>query len=365
MRNNFFYFFTIAFMMVNQNIKAQGCVAIRSMGNTCATEHAGEARGGWLFNMNNRYYRSYKHFVGTAEQKQRVQQGTEVINHAYSMDLTLTRILNARWSVAMDAPILANSRSSKYEHYGNNSTSPNARRNTHSFGLGDIRVAAYYWVFDPAKSHKGNVQVSLGIKFATGDYNYKDFFHLSDSTLVLGPVDQSIQLGDGGTGFTTEVNAYYNFSPFFGVYGNFYYLLNPREQNGTSTSRGGPVSASSLLYGTSTMSVPDQYMWRAGASYMVNKFTFSGGARMECLPVHDLVGGNGGFRRPGYIISAEPGVSYMAKKITLYASVPWAIVRNRTQSVADKIRTEMTGVYAHGDAAFADYVINAGFSVRF
>ena len=51
--------------------------------------------------------------------------------------------------------------------------------------------------------------------------------------IVLGPVDQSIQLGDGGTGFSTEMNAYYNFSKHLSVYGNLYYLLNPREQNGT------------------------------------------------------------------------------------------------------------------------------------
>ncbi|MBS1654781.1 MAG: hypothetical protein JSU05_08055 [Bacteroidetes bacterium] len=350
---------------VTTKVYAQGCIAIRSMGNTCTVKHAGDASSGWIFNANNRYYKSYKHFVGTKEQKQRVQQGTEVINHAYSLDLTLTRVINTRWSWSVDVPVLANTRSSKYEHYGNNSNSPNARQSTHSFGIGDVRVAGYYWLLNPVKSHRGNIQVGLGLKLATGDYKYQDFFHLNDSTQVLGPVDQSIQLGDGGTGFTTEVNAYYNFSPLISVYGNFYYLVNPREQNGTSTSRGGATSASSILYKTSTMSVPDQYMWRTGANFMVNNFTFTAGARMECLPVHDLIGGSGGFRRPGYIISAEPGVSYMAKKTTFYLAVPVALVRNRTQSVPDKIKTQMTGVYSQGDAAFADYAINAGITIRF
>ncbi|HEY0609201.1 MAG TPA: hypothetical protein VGD35_06080 [Chitinophaga sp.] len=44
--------------------------------------------------------------------------------------------------------------------------------------------------------------------------------------------------------------------------------------------------------------------------------------------------------------------------------MPVAFVRNRTQSVTDKARSTPTN-RVNGDAAFADYVINAGFSVRF
>ena len=54
------------------------------------------------------------------------------------------------------------------------------------------------------------------------------------------------------------------------------------------------------------MSVPDLYMVRGGVSYMVNRFNFSGGVRIEGLPSSDLIGGDRGFRRPGYIVSAEP-----------------------------------------------------------
>ena len=45
--------------------------------------------------------------------------------------------------------------------------------------------------------------------------------------------------------------------------------------------------------------------------------------------------------------------------------MPFAVKRSRTQSVPDKIRTNLTGVYAQGDAAFADYVINIGASFNF
>ena len=62
------------------------------------------------------------------------------------------------------------------------------------------------------------------------------------------------------------------------------------------------------------MSVPDQYMVRGGVNYMVNKFNFSGGMRIEGIPSSDLVGGDKGFRRPGIVTSVEPTVSYTTKK---------------------------------------------------
>jgi hypothetical protein len=348
--------------IVCHSSNAQGCVAIRSNGSTCTMmglhdEH--QSSDNWTFALNNRYFKSYKHFVGTEEQKERVEKGTEVINHFFSTELGITRQFNARWSLAFYAPIISNARSSMYEHYGNNSTSPAARRSTHSFGLGDVRFAAYYWMLDPMKA-KGNVQLGLGIKLPTGDYKYQDYFYKNDSTKVLGPVDQSIQLGDGGTGITLELNSFYALSKKTSIYLNGFYLSNPREHNGVSTARGGTPSATAIAYGSDVMSVPDQYMLRLGANYSTGQFSFSGGMRMECVPAEDLIGGSNGFRRPGYVFSAEPVIAYKVKRTQLYVSVPFAIERNRTQSVPDKIRTAKTGVYAQGDAAFADYTINFG-----
>src|SRR5690606_10665938 len=124
-------------------------------------------------------------------------------------------------------------------------------------------------------------------------------------------VDQSIQLGDGGTGITLELNAYYNFTHKFGVYGNFYYLSNPREHNGVRSYREVISPAfNERLANEAIMSVPDQYMVRGGASFTSNNFSATLGARIECVPVHDLIGGSGEFRRPGYVWSVEPGITY-------------------------------------------------------
>ncbi|HET7898377.1 MAG TPA: hypothetical protein VFL47_11915, partial [Flavisolibacter sp.] len=301
------YLLAILFLL-QQQASAQGCVAIRSNGNTCTmmgyhydAGHKAPTMPEWTFAINSRYFKSYKHFVGTEEQKERVEKGTEVINHTLATELSLTRQLSNRWALGFFAPIISNARSSKYEHYGNNSESPNARRNTHSFGLGDVRLAAYYWLADPAKMHNGNVQLGAGIKLPTGDYRYQDYFWKNDSTKVLGPVDQSIQLGDGGTGFSLEANSYLNLSRSVSLFANGFYLFNPREQNGVSTARGGATSPTSVVYGSDVMSVPDQFMFRLGASYVVEHFNFSGGMRIEGVPAHDAIGGSNGFRRPGYV----------------------------------------------------------------
>ena len=338
---------------------SQGCVAIRSNGGTCTMTGAGHDsnQDNWIFSTNYRYFRSYKHFVGTAEQKQRVANGTEVVNHVSSFDLDLVRVFNSRWSLGVFVPVSSNMRSSLYEHDNIH------RYSTSSFGIGDVRFAAYYWLIDPAKNSKINIQAGLGIKLPTGDYRYQDYFNKTETKKILGPVDQSIQLGDGGTGITMEANAFYNVSRSFGIYANGYYLINPREQNGVSTARGGVASDSAIFYSTDVMSVPDQYMVRAGADFKLNSFTFSAGLRMECVPSHDLVGGSNGFRRPGYVLSAEPVVSYKHNKMQLYVSVPYAIQRNRTQSASDILKTQRTGVYTQGDAAFADYTVNVGLAI--
>lgn len=349
---------TLSILLNNSNVFAQGCVAIRSTGGMCTMgEHPDSTtnKGAWLFNSNTRYYKSFRHFVGKQEQFQRTALQNNVINKVLSQDFGFTRIFDDRWSLAIDIPYVDNSRSQ---------VADNTRFATHSFGLGDIRITGYYWLFDPAKSHSGNIQVGLGAKFATGAYNLQDYFLQANGTKLLGPLDQSIQLGDGGTGVSLEINSYYNLSHSFGFYGNFFYLANPRDVNGTPRSAT-PASANTIATTGDVESVPDQMLIRAGASLAVRRFDFSLGFRDDALPVHDLLGSSDGFRRPGYILSAEPGITYRFKNIAIYAFVPIAVIRDRTQSVPDIRTSELTNVYTHGDAAFADYVVNIGLTVKF
>jgi hypothetical protein len=88
-------------------------------------------------------------------------------------------------------------------------------------------------------------------------------------------------------------------------------------------------------------------------------------ARLEGVPSEDLLGSSNGFRRPGYSVGIEPGLSYGWKGNSVSLSVPYLVRRVRTQSVSDKQATAATGRHVQGDAAFADYVVIFGYSRRF
>ncbi len=357
------FLFSACLLMQEKSI-AQGCVAIRGLGgSSCMNANEAPDSISWTLTINSRYFKSYKHFVGIVEQKERVENQTEVINHNFSTDFFIQKNISKRVSLGFNIPLVSNARSSLYEHAGN-AAGPASRKSTHSFGLGDMRFAAYAWLRDPGNMPRWNAQVGLGLKLATGDYQYTDYFYRNDTTKTLGPIDQSIQLGDGGTGMTFELNSFYAFSHKVSAYGGVYYLSNPREQNGVSTARGGTVSATSIAYGSNVMSVPDQYMYRFGLSYMSEQFTANLGIRKDGIPAEDLIGGSNGFRRPGYVVAVEPGISYKVKSSTFFINLPFSVQRNRTQSVPDKIRSQKTGVYFKGDAAFADYLVNVGMVVK-
>ena len=52
----------------------------------------------WAMSIGYRHQYSHRHFVGTTEQVQRQQQGTEVVNSMNLFDVGLTYNFNPRWS---------------------------------------------------------------------------------------------------------------------------------------------------------------------------------------------------------------------------------------------------------------------------
>ena len=345
-------------------IYGQGCVAIRgsscSAGNSIFSQNVNLTKGQILAGTGFRYFKSFRHFRGTHEEKERVELGTEVINHSTFLDFFANYGITDRLYGYAIIPVLFHKRSSMYEHGGNPPNGLGERHETSSSGLSDIRLGLGYWLFDPMEHTKFNYAVSLGVKLPTGKYDYTDTFYNQgperdeDREAV---VDQSIQPGDGGTGLGIDIQGFHALSNSFFLNVNLYYLLNPEETNGVftrnSTSR--------------EFSVPDQYAARLGAFYNTKLQGFSVylGGRIEGIPSEDLIGGSAGYRRPGYAVSVEPGVNYANNRYNINFSVPVAVARNRTQSYEDKVRTIETGEYRHGDAAFADYLINFTISYRF
>lgn len=340
-------------------IMGQGCVAIRG-GSACGSNMGNSlnlVKGESNIQLGYRHFKSFRHFRGNIEEANRQVEGTEVINKSTFLDFSFSYGISSRLYANATIPVVFHDRSSMYEHGGNPPNGLGERHETLSNGLSDIRVGVGYWLFDPNK-HDFNYSFGLGVKLPTGKYDYKDTFYnqgRNRNENLESVVDQSIQPGDGGTGLTVEFLGYHPLSHRFGLSANLYYLFNFRETNGILTRNG-----------NSEFSCPDQYAARIGGYYnLMNGLNFSLGGRFEGVPSADIFGGSAGFRRPGYAMSLEPGIGYFKNNISVFASLPIALYRNRTQSFEDKERTQQTGTYTQGDAAFADYLVNIGISYRF
>jgi hypothetical protein len=238
-------------------------------------------------------------------------------------------------------------------------------------GLGDIRFGANYWVFDPATAHNGNVMIGLGVKLNTGSHSVTDIAPQSNGTKRIAIMDQAIQPGDGGIGISVELQGFKKIYKSIYGFANGYYLFNPKESNGTYKSK-----ADSGLAGYNVYACPDQYFARAGfmgAVGKAKKLTLSLAGRLEGIPAYDAFGGQVAYRRPGYVVAIESGVSYRSGQHSFSLFVPYNFIKNRIQSAADiakqdlqnaKISDPALKVHVQGDAAFADYSINFGYAYR-
>ena len=340
---------------------SQGCIPARSIngfGQYNLTDNSFSTTN-WQLNLTNRYFESFRDFKEGVDQNTPVQD--QFVNQVYTFDISLNKILAKGWSLNLDLPITANTRTSSIEHGGPGTT----RHSTRSFGIGDIRFIAYKWLLPPVFNQKWNIQVGLGIKFPTGDYKVQDYFYRNDTTKVLSGVNPGIQLGDGGTGIITEINTYYILNQTISFYGNFYYLLNPAEQNGMPFTTGKTPSTLQVKMGSVETSIPDFYSVRAGAFINLRNVSFSLGIRDDGSPVYDLVGGSNGDRRAGYNLSIEPGFLYKMKNMTFYIYLPIIIDRKINQNVPDKLATQITGVYTSRPGGTANVVMMAGVSFKF
>jgi hypothetical protein len=340
--------------------QGQGCIPVRNIvgfGQFMRSEYeVQETPTTWLVNVNTRYAKIARSYAGT--ERTGIPAEDERINETFTMNVSIVRLLSRGWSIGMDLPLVANGRRTWQEH---DPTNPDKVHHTvNSYGLGDVRVAAYKWVWNTTENHRGNIAIGLGLKFPTGKYNYKDDFYKATET-ISAPVNVTIQPGDGGMGFTSEINAYYNLNATMSLYGNFFYLFNPRGDNGVSSiDGGGTPSQLQIDSGDDVYSVPDSYSARAGANFTVQKFLFWMGARMEGQPTYDLVGESNGTRRAGYTISVEPGINYQIKRTTLYLFVPLTAQRKTQQTVPDIKKSTITGTHVLAPGGFGDYMIFLG-----
>lgn len=307
-----------------------------------------------------RHQYSHRHFVGTTEQKQRENLGTEVVNSINLFDVSVTYEITPRWSLSASLPILNATRIYDHQLLQGSLHIPGAPDQvSNSNGIGDLGVSAQFWLLRPPPEGGHNIAFSFGAVFPTGNNSATDTVET-----VNGPqkifVDQSIQPGSGGYGISLGTQAYQRVGRSV-LYVSGSYVLTPQETAGTpNASLAGLVRPPNPL--TAFQSVPDQYLVDGGIAHPFPKIrglAVKGGIRYEGVKVKDFIGGSLGFRRPGYGLSLEPGFQYERNKYTWTFNLPVAVQRNRKRSVPD----QMTG--GAGDAAFADYMLLFGFSKHF
>lgn len=306
-------------------------------------------KGDWQFFTGFRYQRSDRHFVGKEEQGQRLTEHSEVINTINLLDIAGTYALTDRINVTLSVPLFFANRSTPIREAG----VVVARSETQARAVGDMSFMTRTWLLSPEVHREENISIGIGVKFPTGDPNVQDVHRTSRTTSVVRSLDQSIQPGDGGFGIVIDAQAFRRiWKTTFSAAAT--YLINPRNMNDTLTGRSRPSEA--------VMSVPDQYLVRAGLAYPVlpkQGLALSLSGRWEGVPVTDWFGKSDGFRRPGYAVSLEPGLLFARGNNTFLLSAPVALSRNRQRSVPD-FRDGR-----HGDAAFADHFLLLGFIRRF
>ncbi len=378
--------------IASHKLQAQGCVAVRQMGgiNPLSTNGYTLPKGQFQIGTSYRYFHSFRHFVGSVEQPQRQttgggfdenghEKGNAVNIYSHAIDLNISYAITDRIQVNVSIPYVNNERSqvlaTKKDVDGK--TLEGIRYSVYAKGLGDVRINTTYWIFNPTTATKGNLMIGAGLKLNTGSHSVKD------NGLALDPntnevitqrqtMDQAIQPGDGGIGFSIELQGFRKIYKGLYAFGNGYYLFNPKESNGTYKS--------TFKSGYDLYACPDQYFARAGVMTSIlnsRNLTLSLAGRVEGIPAFDKFGGQVAYRRPGYVVAVESGVSYRMGQHSISLFVPYNFFKKRIQSASDIAQTVINDANTladpakypakpkvNGDAAFADYSISLNYSYR-
>ena len=307
--------------------------------------------GQWQASVNYRYLETGDRFIGDEVWENSDAIGARMWIH--SVDLQATYAFTPRYSVTLTMPFVHGDRSTVLDHDG-------TRHTTSAGGLGDLRLVGYAWLLNPEKHTSGNISFGVGVKAPTGDEKATDTFYKSTGPEIR-PVDQAIQPGDGGWGIGLELVGYQKIVDRLYGYVSGFYLINPREENEAFTTAPYPPPPNPNA-AVRNLSVPDQYLGRVGLSYAIwpeQGLSLSFGGRVDGVPTRDLVGSSEGFRRPGYAVYIEPGLSWTRGQNTFNVFTPVRVAANRQKNIYD----DRFGT--HGPAAFADFLIIASLSRKF
>jgi hypothetical protein len=297
----------------------------------------------WQVDFAYRHLGADKWFVGTQIKESAAPFGHPLFLNINSVDVSVDYGVTDRLSLTLTLPFSYGTHSRFY--------ADGKRHKVSAGGLGDISLVGNLWLWNPARHPHGNLALGLGTKTPSGDNAVKDDFFLADGSVVQRPVDQAVQLGDGGWGVIFQVQGYRQIFKRASGYGYGWYLMSPKDRTSViSPYPGVPLSA------------PDVYSVRVGTGYAIRPeqgLSVNFGTRIDGIPIRDLVGDSNGFRRPGYSLYLDPGVSLRRGRNTFTVNVPVRVYQDFQRSLIDIQQGRPGG----GD--LAKVLIFAGYSVRF
>lgn len=353
-------FLLTALVALPRASRAQSCILTRldtPVLNAFDSEfNPGEEK--WQVSFGWRYGYSFRHFRGSDEQEHRLEEHSQVVNNVNLLDFSLRYNFSARTSLTLGIPYLMATRSGALRD--ENRVVIRRYQRSSNRGIGDMTLVAHHYLWDPATHRRANLSLGGGVKLPTGEnMQLQNRISLVDGEEVVttSTADFSVQPGDGSFGFVLDVSGYsvLNQTGSLAFYGSGTYIFEPAATNGVVRETSNPLEAE--------VSAGDQYVARLGLQYGPSTWKgWSGGLgwRMEGVPVHDVFGSSEGRRRPGYMMSIEPSVSWTRAQHSVTLAVPWAFERNRQRSVSDIARGS-----EGGDAAFPDYIVLLNYAIRF
>ena len=299
----------------------------------------------WQIGVAYRRLTADEWFVGSELRPDKAPFGKPLSLNINSLDLTVRYGVTSRVNLALTLPFSYGVQQRFY--------ADGQRHRVSAGGLGDISLIANAWMRDPAGNQTSNMAFGVGVKMPSGNNNVRDdFFTTTGATRA--PVDQSIQLGDGGWGVILQSQAYTSLRGGVFAYAAAWYLLSPNRKTAVQFPKSDGTGSGTYL------SVPDVYSARVGVARLISsKRGWLGtlGARVDGIPSRDVIGGgDDGFRRPGYSLFADPGMSVTLGKGTFTVNVPVRIGLRFDPDITP-------GHPVGGD--LAKYLFFAGYTVRF
>ena len=331
---------------------AQGCEPIRFTVpvNLGGGGEAYQAQGSWRATLAYRKLLSDQWFIGTRRNDRLAPGGSSPVFDIHTMVVDVAYAINDRFTARVSVPFSSGKFSRTWAD-GN----PHTQSAT---GIGDISAQVEGWLLNPRSHERGNISFGLGVKAPTGDYKIPSQFYLASGPVDF-PADQTIQPGDGGWAVLTQVLAFRQLNELASLYASGSYMISPKDQ---SDVRNSPVASAGLPW-----SVPDVYSVRTGTALNVlpdHGVAVSLGARLDGIPVRDLVGGGdiNTVKRSARIYFVEPGVSLSRGQHNITVSLPWRVGVNRLKSLTEQLPTASATANSGG---FAQYLVFASYSRRF